>query len=481
MAAKKNSSTKKSDPKKSSLKKPTAKKTVAEKKESAPKRTKPQARKTAETSAEKKRSMARSTRAVIVAREARVPGVALAASTFSRDRPFVVERLLSPEEVVAEYFARRSELDEQFTSARAALDRWMPELRKSKDCKCGHITGVSVRFRSKFGQTVSPLQVVIGVNVARKFRPEDVQTHGACMLPESVDGIPIKVVEGQFELLSPAAAGTLTRSVFSSPTNPLSFLDDLVGGAPIAPAGRPNEFGTLGVVVSAADGSYLGLTCQHVVQNEFQMDQRGPDVGSLPTTRSIGTVINRFKSDHTFQGVSETLDCASIELQQPPGESEQIVFPPTGNWIRGLSHPANEPPSTANTIPVFYSKARAEMAHSIFPLWKFGSASGQIVKGRIKDVDNSLFVVNGVAFEHNFTVQHFDGNQTFATPGDSGAVLGLEAEVQGKPAFVAIGILFAAIQGNSSVGLACNMSHVIDALSLSIPKKLLVDTWDRRQ
>ncbi len=401
------------------------------------------------------------------------------------EHPYLIERLLTPEEVAVEYLVRQTELDDQFEKARKALKKWWPSLKKTEDFRRGHITGVSVRYRTRFGRPVSPLQVVIGVNVATKLREEYLNDGEGVLskLPPSIYGVPVKVVEGCFEFLAPARTASFLAGSTISPKNPLKFTDDLVGGVPIAPPGKPKEFGTLGVVLSATDGSFLGLTCQHVVGNKNKpFDQRGPDTASgQPVTRPIGKVTAAIRKNHTHTKTltTETIDCAVLGFSQPPAAFPPIVFPPAGRWVQGLSHPAGQSPVGSVVVPMFFSKTRVKAAHSIFDVYKFGSATGGVLIGRIRDVDNLFFSVNGQGFSNNFTVEHRDANQRFVTPGDSGAILALRAEVSGAPAFVAIGILFAAIDTSGSIGLACNMSQILDGLNPDIPAVQQIISWQR--
>ena len=83
--------------------------------------------------------------------------------------PFVIERILAPWEVDIEYQARKEELDKVIEKAQRVLDRWWKKLKKTADYQKHLLKGASVRFRTKFGQVVSPLRVVIAINVAMKL------------------------------------------------------------------------------------------------------------------------------------------------------------------------------------------------------------------------------------------------------------------------------------------------------------------------
>lgn len=394
-------------------------------------------------------------------------------------KPFRIERLLTPEEVWQEYEARKEELDLRVAEAEKALERWMPKLRKTKQYKRGQITGACTRFRTKFGHVVSPLQVVIAINVERKLPLEDLKAEGIAPIQPSFEGIPIKILEGEFELLPTPQANLLRGTRVPQAVLPLT--EEITGGVPIAPPSDRIDFGTLGAIVSDSAGTFHGLTCQHVVQAEARTDQIGP----WETYRDLGKVQQRIgppQQNHQFNGIIESLDCAKIRVEQfATGQS--IVFPPLNEtWIRGLSHGVNETPSSATVTPIYYATRRMTLIDGIFPLVKFGNGSGHLTRGRIDSVEHLEVRVNGQPFTKNFTVQAAPNrNSAFAKPGDSGSIVALEAKIDGKDVYVAVGILFAALE-NSSVGLACNMSHVIDALNLDaiIPATRLTNQWSLR-
>ncbi len=390
------------------------------------------------------------------------------------EQPYLVERLLTEDEVAAEYLARQEELDAQFEKASAVLKRWAPKLRKTAEFKNHHITGMCLRFRSKFSHTVSPLRVVIAVNVATKFSPRDLDFLHIPMLPRTVDGIPVKVLEGCFCLL-PGEAVEL-RGLFTKPKNPILFTAELVGGIPIAPLNHPEAFGTLGVVLADSAGDWLGITCQHVANGIGSIvEQLGPDNAAGSTSRRIGTVVRAVKAvhKHSVDQDRETVDCASVTLDQTAG----VVLPQGSNgWIRGINQ---TPP-----IPLFYSMTRMEAVHKSYTVWKFGSATGEAVQGTILDTNSLQFDIGNVRFENNFSIE-FDRFATpamfspseFLIPGDSGSIVALEVQVNGNRAFVAVGVLFARLSTNPNIGFACNMRHVIDALKIDIPTDRLITSW----
>ncbi|MDA1231737.1 MAG: hypothetical protein O2856_13265, partial [Planctomycetota bacterium] len=411
--------------------------------------------------------------------------VVISGSVPTVERPYLIERLLTPGEVAAEYAVRQAELDEQFEVARKALKRWLPTLKRTPMYKNGDITGACVRYRTRFGRPVSPLQVVIGVNVLTKLRPEDVpagQMLPRCIdkVPKSAGTVPVKVVEGNFQLIAKKAS--FLRSSGTSPGNALPLTEPVVGGAAICPPGNPQAFGTVGVLFSSDGTSYFGLTCQHVVRKESNLvDQRGPDLNGNPVTRLLASVkLEKFRHwKHSKTGRMETIDSGLIEVDTATPVVPPVAAPPSGEyWIRGITHNMNQPPQSATAIPLYFSSIPVRNAFVAFDMYKLGAGRGELVIGKLRDSDTAFFNVGQVRFENNFTVEHRDANQRFVTPGDSGSIIAIRAKVDNRLAFVAVGILFATLEVNGFVGLACNMSQVLDALKPAVEESRIIAIWD---
>lgn len=402
---------------------------------------------------------------------------------FTPGQPFRIERILTTEEVGQEYESRAAELGTQFDRARDTIEnRVLPELEKLGLIESGQVTGVSARYRTKFGHPVSPLQVVIGVNVARKLSVDHLKRRKIPVVDSHYDGIPVKVVEGTFDLIT-------AKGFFLSGTQPpkeaLPFTEEIVGGIPIAPPNDLDDFGTLGLATTIQDQvrQLIGVTCQHVVKQQpktRQIDDVGDD-------REIGrTLVSILPANRnqTFSSVTESVDCASLDLRAPQGDPP-LNEPPDGTWARGISHPVNEVPSAATAIPILFATRRANAIDTRLPLWKFGNGSGIRMEGRIDILNNQAIYINRLRYRNNFTVHLNNANGNFASPGDSGSLLAIEAKatLDGVPrdVFIAIGVLFAALH-DGTTGLGCNMSHVIKALGLDniIPQDRLTGTWSRR-
>ena len=394
-----------------------------------------------------------------------IPSMTFAATSYVPGKasepgmPFRLERLITPVEVGLEYAARRKELDADFEKARRVLEKYRPKLEKRKDFVDGHITGTSVRFRTKFGQVVSPLQVAIVINVDRKRSLDDLKKRGYEKFDE-LDGVPVKVVEGSFSLISESAS--FLRGL-ASPITPVSFSDPIVGGAAISPPGNPSAFGTLGLVAVSDNNQQFGISCQHVVSNS--VDQ----IAANGKSRSVGAIKTSRPPDKDFKKgtITESLDCSLIAFVKNP--SVPIKFPGGGNWVHGFSS------------DIYLAARRVNSSELDRPIFKFGVGSGELVEGRIEALDRDINI-NGVPYFNNYSVVLAeDSGRTFAVPGDSGSVLLVDAVVNSKPAMVVIGILFARLNGDNAVkvGIACNMSFVLHALKLDkeISGLKIAKTW----
>lgn len=392
-----------------------------------------------------------------------IPSMAFATTSLNPGKayepgmPFRLERLISPVEVGTEYVARKKELDAEFERAEKAIKKLRPLLSRRKDC--ANITGTSVRFRTKFGQVVSPLQVAIVINVDRKRSLQDLKDQKLEKF-EAIDGVPVKVVEGSFSLISESAS--FLRGL-STPITPVTFSDPIVGGAGIAPTGNPSAFGTLGLVAVSSNKKAYGISCQHVVSNSVeQIDPNGSRriIGSIKLSRPP-------EKDFKRGSITESLDCSLVEFINTPNAA--IKFPSIGNWIHGFAG------------DIYLAGRRVNSSELDKPIFKFGVGSGHHVEGRIEALNRDV-IIDGVPYYNNYSVVLAeDSGRTFAIPGDSGSVLAVKANVNSQPAFVVIGILFARLDGETAVkvGIACNMNYVLHALKLEgeIPGLKIAKTW----
>lgn len=401
-------------------------------------------------------------------------------------KPFVIERILSDQEADQEYLARKDELDTEIAKAQWVIRRMMETTKSNtKDSKNktdtsakihtmirdGEVTGISTKFRTKFGHAVSPLSVVIAVNVKRKL-PKD-QLDEQNILPREIDGVPVKVLEGSFHLLT-AQNGYFLRGA-KIPERPLPFDVAVLGGVPIAPLNSPTDFGTLGVLSKNANNT-VGLTCQHVVNGDTGdvLLQLGPNIG-VRDAFVVETVVKSSDRNINFGGVVESVDCAYVKVK-PDGTA--IVLPRDGVWIQEICAP------DTTVVPIVFGNRDLFSTDASLPLWKFGNGSGEKIKGKIGWPRIDRIFISSREYQNNFAVSRYDDSgRPFAFPGDSGSVLVVEAkaEIDGGPekdCFVAIGILFAALS-DSTKGVACTMVRVLKGLGLA-GKVPTVDHWRPR-
>ncbi len=230
-------------------------------------------------------------------------------------------------------------------------------------------------------------------------------------------------------------------------------------------------------------GDLLGITAQHVVGEYLDVDHLAPDSDD-PNSRRVGERINPLREapyPAKIGNFTESVDAALIRIS----DSTSIARPPDGNWARGISHGIDEQPSSSSDpLPVFYSKRRVNGDDvGQLAVFKYGNGSGVLTKGVI-DNSGQTTTIRGKDFENNFTIAPLSETNIFATPGDSGAVIAVEAsEVNGVSlrAMVVVGILFAGLR-DSSKGLACSMPHIISALELEshIPADQFTEDWTQR-
>lgn len=427
--------------KKKTSKKTTTKKTVARKVTKKASTKKKAAKKTTPKKSTKKKPPELPT----------IPAIAVSGDIPTVERPYLVERLLEPDEVRLEYSLRRDELMEKFWRAENALREWKSELYEKKIWKENHITGCYVTYRRRFGHIVSPLQVVIAINVSTKYREDELEELEMEVLPRSIDGVPVKILEGKFK-----------QSV--SPTNPLPFSEALIGGAPVAPTGNPGAFGTLGIVVKEQSGDLKAITNEHIASTGTDVDQLGPS----GTAQAIGTV----SVSRPVPGARQsTVDCAAIPVVESP--TSQI----TADSVRNLTHTLN-PPLSSRGIDLYYAGRALNVDDTQLKVVKFGAASGRTLEGMIQGHATSDEVfVNGVLYKN---IIRFEGGNSFQIPGDSGAVALIKTKVNNKRAFVVAGLFFAEIDSNT-VGIACHFVDVVLALGLTISPNEIVSNWSTRK
>jgi len=424
----------------------------------------------------KKKTSRRSTRGLD---KAAIGALFSANDDHSHEKPLTEERILTPAEVDHEYAKRRRELDKEFAQARGCAEALWKKLQKLDEFE-EHITGISVGYRTKFGQVVSPLKVVVAVNVDRKLSDAEMKELGytsveecCCTLPKKLV-FETKVLEGRFVLLEDRE-GFFLRGL-GKPKAALPFSSVVTGGVPIhRPADPLSVFGTLGVVSVAPGRAATALTAQHVVGTERvveQIDDEGNDrpIGSVPNVKIA-------PHDVSIGGLIESIDAAVINLVDDPA----VLLPNPGEWSRGIPNQVLSDPSAINQLPVYYSKRRMVTADKGLTLLKFGNGSGKSTFGKIERTKQTANIF-GMQFKNNFTIKsHPNNNTAFATPGDSGSIIiagATKVNGQQERAIIIVGILFAGLT-DTTMGLACNMSTVVKGLNLeqTLKGSKFAKTW----
>jgi len=414
--------------------------------------------------------------------------------------PFRIERLLTHAEAEQEYFTRQQELDGQFKRARRAirslLAEWRatdtaieyepgepPERQIARLIQNNTITAATARYRSKLGHPVSPLEVVISINVDRKRKLSELDSQD--VLPREYESIRIKVVEGRFQFINSDTARSLRGRC--QPAAPISLDDPVVGGVPIAPENVRCDFGTLGFALFIAE-KLIGLTCHHVVKSKHSTIVQ---LGTSRSWRKFAEVLQTIpaidRDGSHEKPLAESVDCAIVSMKTFQDEHPVVNPPPHLIWARGLSHDADAQPNADAVRRIYLADTPLTPTNTrphYFPLFKFGSGTGERLEGRVGDISYDSVWITGdegtFEFKNNFTVcRENDPGRSFVTRGDSGSIVALKASVDGEESFVAIGILFAALT-DDTIGLACSMPSVIRALNLRQrigDDSLFADSW----
>lgn len=366
-------------------------------------------------------------------------------------QPFRVQTILTPQQAREEYLARQPELDRQFRKASSVLRKNAKKFEQNGPY--GDITGLSVCFRTRYGQIVSPLQYVISVNVSTKFDegylPEEVEE-----IPKEIDGVPIKVREGAFTTLPSEPVIGVQLRTNSLPNNPPALSVPLLGGIPISKEAVLQEFGTLGIHFSL-NGGTRAITNEHVAKKGDPIFRVGP--GDPPVTQQIGTVT---ASSHA-QIKNRTVDCSLIEVTDGP--------------IQQSTHPRDYDQNKK----MFFSKRKIGQIDFNLPVVKFGAKTGVLLRGAINNTLIAKVVTPDLTYQNVFSAKK--ENQIFVLGGDSGSVLAIDGKVKLNndwvPAYIVVGLVFGAVANDPSVALCCNISDVFTALGVTIPESELVDRW----
>ena len=380
-------------------------------------------------------------------------------------QPYPLLRIIEGDEILQEKEAREEELEAQYQKAEVAYDLLSKELKRQKDQRenkkrksrrkqeldFGDVTGMDICFRTKYGQVVSPLQYVITVNVSRKNSDDELKKRKIDPLPVVINQTPIKVLEGSFEQAASIPEGRLAigngAAYSPEPDEPL------IGGQPVAEAGQPGNFGTLGFVFETKNGTSFGLTNKHVTSNNtIRLTTTG--------TQDIGKVVKAVEA-HSSDNVFVDASYFSLNL---PGNVTPIPY-----VIKGGNVDAS--------MDVFIANRFVKNTEAGFPVYKFGARTGVLKQGALTSIKAQVDI-EGRTREGVFKAQN--PSNTFLQPGDSGSLALLKVKINTKLSWLVVGIVFAQLTDNDRVAYACHIVEVINQLGLSgkFPSGRLVSTWE---
>lgn len=379
-------------------------------------------------------------------------------------QPFPLLRIIESDELLKEKSARKDELDAQYKKAEKAYELLSKELKKQKREMSknkgksrtqpkpyyGEVTGMEIGFRTKYGQFVSPLQYVITVNVSQKKSEGDLKKRKIDPLPASINETPIKVLEGSFEKAAPIDQGNLAIGLGSVSTPARE--DPIFGGQPVAERGHIDNFGTLGFVFQTIDEKKYGLTNTHVTsKNTVRLISSG--TGSQEVG-NVGLAVEKHSS------LGRYVDASYFSLEHLEVEG-----------IDALPYQIQDINREDPSLEVFISSKHVDNHFEGISVYKYGARSGKLKEGLITSAFAEV-EIDGDPKKGVFKVKNF--SNTFLQPGDSGSLILMKTEIDTKPAWLVLGILFAQLKDNDRVAYVCHISEVIKLLKLEIPERKLV-------
>ena len=368
-----------------------------------------------------------------------VEGVGLATPA----RPFLVEFFPTPEQVAAEEIARSRELAFQERNARRALatvdDKWW---------KRRNVVGLSVTYRTKFGETVSPLQYVVQVDVQRKYGEDVLRMKRVTIFSKEICGhgkrdLPVCVKVREMRYVRAIASGiTLSTAEKRALTSSV-----IQGGIQIASTSNPDEWGTLGICLPHGDPGSDGIVPLVGISNEHVTGESPAQIRNPSgTSTALGNeVFGKVLLSSIDQSLIERLTTSGNRFFQEGLQD-------------GIHNPGTD---------LLFMKDRVFEGRGISSVWKFGARTGYTTgtivqksgKIRVRGFVNDF--VDVITFKGSSDNLVLDG-------GDSGSVL--VAEVDGKN--VVIGLVFAQTD-TTNYGIALPFGRVIHQLSLKIPSSRL--------
>ncbi len=251
----------------------------------------------------------------------------------SAHQPFLVEYFPSVQQIEQEEILRKNDLEQAKRIAEKALrdevfikepmisTLWVGRGKKRRESreslwwKQEGVCGVNIAYRTKFGRTVSPLQLCIQVDVRRKFSKVRLKELEREAFPSYVEvsyykrtyAVPVKLREIEFV---PAIANGLRTSGLETGG---ARSDAILGGIQIAPSTSTGEWGTLAICINA--GELIGITNSHVAK-AINTSIQNP-AGNQPPDAVFATVIE--------SKITRFVDSAALKKVGPREFKEGII------------------------------------------------------------------------------------------------------------------------------------------------------------
>lgn len=390
--------------------------------------------------------------------------------------PIPAKSFPSSTQLVAEEEARASALLSDRQRAEAVLNQIRDDWWRVPG-----VVGVNVAYRTKYQQIISPLQIVIMVDVVAK-QPRSVLTlQGRYTFPREILGVPVKVRQTRY--LSSIARGIgLSQAI-----PPARRVQALIGGMAIAASDSPDTWGTLGVclpdLAAPRPGSLVAITNYHVAGDSRSI------TASRATSLFDGDAHGKVDEKIAPSSVKpSSVDSASVESAWFDTVAfDKVAF---GTVVRsainrfvdasaiaaidgGVSREFSE--GILGLVPShqpfrFLRQSELKQGGSIADISKSGARTG-LLKGIITNRGMSIRVPELLdePFDSVIEVSGLD-DEIMTDAGDSGAVL--VGRYQGEP--VIFGLNFA-MSDNRKRCYAIPFGRVIASLGLQLPSERMID------
>ncbi len=328
------------------------------------------------------------------------------------------------------------------------------ELRKAHDdiMNLPNVTGVHVglrRSRSKNGGPetwVSPLQFCIRVHVKEKFEKKN-DPRIVSLLPEKCGSVAVDVQQRTYTARPTAsnAGGASNGGTGGEPAG--RVVDPLVGGIPIATTLlQEDHWGTLGKLFFYGEGLCY-LTNRHVVGG-IGMDVQQPPNGKVPVGKDyvIGKVVEVVDKEDP---ASNRIDAAIVSVTGTRKRRDRIDKVST---------------------PFFCIGALTE-GDKLTRAFKVGGKTGR-TEGLIQTVSGSV-IFSDRTMVNQIIVEPDPGSQAdLCDGGDSGSLLCVEREVDGRKICQIVGLVHAEGSPNGDgtfrAIVACHIKEVMDYFGLRL-------------